>query len=334
MSPSAAIAFVCPRCRGVLTVIGSAYRCVACDRDYPILFGIPDFRLRSDRYLTLEEEREKARRVHEFALAHGLPETVDFYYSITYDLPPELVARYKAGILAAPARASVILDELESSAADALIDVGCGTGGLLVAARGRYGVIVGADIALRWLVICRKRLEEAGGSATLVCADAEALPFADAGFTRAVAADLLDHVYDPAAVLREIRRQLRPGGRLWLSATNRYCIGPHPMTGVWATGFMPRPIRAWLLTKMKGIDLLRYANLMSPGGVERMVSEAAFSIVDKGPKRLPEAGLEGYPPSLRRLMQLYRFLSRFRPLRYLLLKIGPAFEILARTETG
>ena len=331
---SAPVAFVCPRCRGALIVLPSAYRCELCHRDYPVLFGIPDFRLRSDRYLTLEEERWKAGRVHEFAITHDLRETVAFYYSITHDLPPELVSRYQAGILAAPARASVILDDLKLSSGDRLFDVGCGTGGLLVAAKNQCRVLVGADIALRWLVVCRKRLEESGTDAVLVCADAEALPFADGGFTQAVAADLIDHVYDPAATLREIRRQLPPGGRLWLSATNRYCIGPHPMTGVWATGYLPRGLRVRLLTRLKGIDLLRYANLLSPGEVDRLLGQAGFSIVRQGPKRLPARGLEDYSPSIVRAMKSYRFLLRFRLLRYLLLKVGPAFEVVACREAA
>jgi hypothetical protein len=63
-----------------------------------------------------------------------------------------------------------------------------------------------------------------------------------------------------------------------------------------------------------------------------MVAEANFSVVALGPKRLPAAGLESYPPSLVCAMRCYRFLLRFAPLRYLLLKIGPAFELRARAE--
>ncbi len=329
MTSASPPSFVCPSCKRPLASLVDVYHCPQCRRDYPVLFGIADFRLRPDRFLTLDEEREKARRLHEFGTTHSLRETVAFYYSITHDLPPDMAARYQAGILAAPARASIILDALHPSPSDRLIDVGCGTGGLLVAAQGRYEVIVGVDIALRWLVVCRKRLEETGGKAELVCADAEALPFPDGMFTQVVAADLLDHVYDPQSTVRALRSQIRPGGQLWLSATNRFCIGPHPMTGVWATGYLPRRVRAWILTKLKGIDLLRFANPLSPHQVEKMLRDCGFRVMARGPKQVPITGLDDYPPSLRRAMRLYRAISRVPLLAYLLFEFGPGFELTA-----
>ncbi len=44
------------------------------------------------------------------------------------------------------------------------------------------------------------------------------LPFADASFDGVVAKDLLEHVADPGAVVREILRVLRPGGRVFASS--------------------------------------------------------------------------------------------------------------------
>ncbi len=58
--------FVCPQCRAAVQEGAAAYTCGSCKRAYPILFGIPDFRLQGDRYLSLEDERAKAARLHEF----------------------------------------------------------------------------------------------------------------------------------------------------------------------------------------------------------------------------------------------------------------------------
>jgi SAM-dependent methyltransferase len=49
-------------------------------------------------------------------------------------------------------------------------------------------------------------------------AAADDLPFEDAGFDAVLLTQVLEHVRDPAAVLGELHRVLRPGGRLYLSA--------------------------------------------------------------------------------------------------------------------
>jgi ubiquinone/menaquinone biosynthesis C-methylase UbiE len=63
------------------------------------------------------------------------------------------------------------------------------------------------------------------------------LPFADDSFDCAVATDLLCHLPDPVATLRELRRVVAPGGQLIVDSTNRSpwwtlrypgYVGPHP----------------------------------------------------------------------------------------------------------
>ncbi len=57
---------------------------------------------------------------------------------------------------------------------------------------------------------------DAGGSDLI--ASAEALPVADASFTAALLTQVLEHVAEPVAALREAHRILQPGGRLLLTA--------------------------------------------------------------------------------------------------------------------
>lgn len=47
--------------------------------------------------------------------------------------------------------------------------------------------------------------------------DGAALPFADGVFDAVICAELLEHVYDPRAVVREMQRVLKPGGRLLIT---------------------------------------------------------------------------------------------------------------------
>ncbi|GMQ88733.1 MAG: hypothetical protein BMS9Abin09_0167 [Gammaproteobacteria bacterium] len=320
--------YVCPKCTSALTKRQDAYICTACDRHYPVLHGIADFRLRSDRYLTLEQERDKARRLYEFGLTASFEELVVYYYSITDDVPAELAVRYQAYIRNAPEQAVVTIDGLSPDPArDVLLDLGCGAGGMLVAAEGRYKQVIGVDIALRWLVICKKRLEEQGVTAALVCADAESLPFRGGEITHLVAGDLVEHVYDPGHAMASFSRQLAPGGKLWLSATNRYCIGPHPLTRIWGIGFFPRALRTAILKKIRGVDSLRYINLVSPGYVRQLCLNHGLRKLDSGPRKVQIVDITSYPLQDRVLISLYQGMLKLPLLRRLLLYIGPAFEM-------
>lgn len=51
-----------------------------------------------------------------------------------------------------------------------------------------------------------------------VCADLEAVPFGSASMDAVLNIQVLEHVADPAAVLKELYRVLKPGGRLLLTA--------------------------------------------------------------------------------------------------------------------
>ncbi len=58
-----------------------------------------------------------------------------------------------------------------------------------------------------------------------VFASAEDLPFEDATFDAVLCSEVLEHCPDPAAVLREIHRVLRPGGAVYL--TTPFSLGVH-----------------------------------------------------------------------------------------------------------
>lgn len=327
------VEFVCPCCKGRLVAGSSFYSCDRCVITYPVLFDIPDFRLRSDRYLSLDQERAKARKLFDYGQNKSVAEVVQFYYSLSDDLPRNMALRYQAATIAAPDRAQhIVADLAPSPGSDVLVELGCGTGGLLVCAQGRYRAVYGVDIALRWLVVCKKRLQENNTAATLVCADVEALPFPSGSFTQAVAADLVEHVYNVDNTLWEIARVLKPNGLLWLSAVNRYCVGPHPLTGVWAIGFLPARPRAWLLKKLKKIDLLRYANMVSPGYLSGLLRKRGFKLLSMKPKHMVPGVTAGYGALERGLVVLYRLALRLPLMRGILVRIGPAFTFICRKK--
>ena len=154
-----------------------------------------------------------------------------------------------------------------------ILDVCTGTADLLAEALRRGGDRrgVGVDLSEAMLrrgsvKLVRRRLAE---RAALAGGDAEALPFASSCFDAAAVAFGIRNVGDPAAALAEIRRVLRPGGRLvvlefssprgWLGGLyRRYFRGVLPRIGALVSG-----------------DAGAYAYL--PASVDRFPSPPAFA---------------------------------------------------------
>jgi ArsR family transcriptional regulator len=96
-----------------------------------------------------------------------------------------------------------------------LLDIGCGTGGLLERLAARIDEGVGVDASRDMLALARTRLAERGLSHIAVRqADMYRLPIADASFDAVTLQMVLHYAEDPAAALAEAARVLRPGGVL------------------------------------------------------------------------------------------------------------------------
>jgi len=91
-----------------------------------------------------------------------------------------------------------------------ILDVGCGTGANLQMLA-EFGVAEGVDVSAEALDFCRAR-----GLGTVRQGAAEDLPYADAQFDLVTALDVVEHLDDDVAGLREMFRVLQPGGRALL----------------------------------------------------------------------------------------------------------------------
>lgn len=280
LSVSQEVTFCCPSCRGRLVVSPEAYRCAACERSYPIVFGIPDFRLTPDPYISFAEEHEKARLLAEEANRRSFEDLVRFYWEITPDVPRELAERYIRYAVEGERRGDAYLMEIDARLkaqrrGEACLDVGCGSGGFLLAARSRFRRLVGIDIALRWLVVAKKRLADVGENVTLVCCSAEHLPFPPGTFDTAVCIDVLEHAQNPQAILMMTARALQPDGVLYVATPNRFSLGPEPCVRVWGVGFLPRSLASRYVHRVTGRHY-RLIRLLSVFELRGMLARAGL----------------------------------------------------------
>jgi demethylmenaquinone methyltransferase / 2-methoxy-6-polyprenyl-1,4-benzoquinol methylase len=126
-----------------------------------------------------------------------------------------------------------------------VLDVATGTGLVAKALVARGFRVTGLDQSPEMLALARERF---GDRVELVEASADALPFADRSFDHLTFTYLLRYVDDPAAILRELARVVRPGGTV---AMLEFGL-PH---GVWRP-----PWDLWV-----GIGLPLAGRLLSPG---------------------------------------------------------------------
>lgn len=95
-----------------------------------------------------------------------------------------------------------------------LLDVGCGPGTVTVdlAARVAPGRVLGLDLSADPLDEARAAADRAGVEVTFAVGDVYALDLPDASFDVVHAHQVLQHLTDPVAALRELARVCRPGG--------------------------------------------------------------------------------------------------------------------------
>lgn len=113
---------------------------------------------------------------------------------------------------------TVDLERLDVQPGHRLLDAGCGEGRHCFGALHRGATVVGLDLDLDAMRTPSKNLRERGRERGLMGAmlqgDAFHLPFADACFDRIICSEVMEHVHDYRAAIRELHRVARPGAKI------------------------------------------------------------------------------------------------------------------------
>jgi SAM-dependent methyltransferase len=157
-----------------------------------------------------------------------------------------------------------------------LLEVGCGVGAVLAVLGQEYPAVelTGVDIEPKQLAFAADHLARSGVRATLLPADALALPFADGSFDHVWMMWLLEHIRDAPAALRETRRVLADGGQVTAIEVDYGTCRAEPTTPA---------IEALFAVMVQGMAAAGWsdAGTRLPGWLR----EAGFCDVDDGERR-------------------------------------------------
>lgn len=112
-----------------------------------------------------------------------------------------------------------IIDWCEMGRGERVLDFGCYDGYIGSRLARKLGAFpVEVDISL---VALQKIKIDHGLALQLVVNDGQGLPFPDAAFDTVICSEILEHVTDVESLMREIRRVMKPGGKLYATMPNR-----------------------------------------------------------------------------------------------------------------
>jgi SAM-dependent methyltransferase len=110
----------------------------------------------------------------------------------------------------------ILIDRAKAKTGERIIDVGCGCGDTSIALAqrvGRTGHVTGIDISAPMLAVARQRVA-AGAPVEFLLADATVYPFASGDFDLLVSRFGVMFFAEPAVSFANLRKALRPSGRL------------------------------------------------------------------------------------------------------------------------
>lgn len=149
-----------------------------------------------------------------------------------------------------------------------ILDIGCG-GGILAEGLARKGAIVtGIDLAPAPLEVARLHLLESGLEVEYLQVAAEAFAESHAAeFDVITCLEMLEHVPDPASIIRACRKMIKPDGHVFFSTLNR-----NPKS------FLLAIVGAEYLLRLLPQGTHEYARFIRPSELDEWVSAAGLKL--------------------------------------------------------
>ena len=219
----------CPRCKNELAWSATALSCLPCQATYGIQPGvIPMYELYIDD--SPEERGRDPERPWEKEKFEQSYQDIGYHESGA-EFEKQIGVPEKVGRFLFERVKGRMLEWLEPGPGHCVLDVGCGAGYFLYLIQQRYRergftpLETGVEISMFQLSYMVRRMRKEGVlDAVAVHGNGEFLPFADDSFDLITCSEVLEHVRNPVRALMEMRRILKPGGRLLLSTPSMTAI--------------------------------------------------------------------------------------------------------------
>jgi len=189
--------------------------------------------------------------------------------------------------------AQIIGQAGRQNAKSKILDVGCGTGANLELLS-EFGESEGVDVSVEALSFCKQR-----GLDRVKLGAAEELPYADQSFDLVTGLDVVEHLDDDVAGLREMHRVLKPGGHALL--------------------FVPAFMFLWGVQD----DISNHRRRYTKQGLRRVVEQAGFAV-----ERLTYVNITFFGPIL--LGRLLMRITGLKPASENNLTVGALNGVLGR----
>jgi 2-polyprenyl-6-hydroxyphenyl methylase/3-demethylubiquinone-9 3-methyltransferase len=151
-----------------------------------------------------------------------------------------------------------------------VVDVGCGGGILAEAMAARGAVVLGIDLGEKALGVAKLHKLESGAQVDYRLVSAEALAAeSPAAFDVVTCMEMLEHVPDPAAVVRACATLAKPGGWVFFSTLNR-----NPKSFLFAI------VGAEYVLRLLPRGTHEYEKLIKPSELARYCRDAGLNVRD------------------------------------------------------